>query len=119
MKKKELISKEKLTVAANGKSVGEVIGDKSGKYDITGVYILYDENDDIKDIGSAYSRTIRKRLADHLGSKAEEKHEPWVTQKGGLDYIRELKVCAIEHIDLEQKLLGIANIQPKLYEGRK
>ena len=98
------------------------------KFNFCGVYILSDENDTVVYIGSAYARTIKKRLQQYLrpndsgntlgktiakqlagtrkyGEEAKEK------VNSAIEIIRSLKIHAIEHKDLEYHLVSTAKPQ--------
>lgn len=100
------------------------------KLDFVGVYIIYDPNnkDEVVYVGSAYVRTIKERLSQYIkwndsGNtlmhafckkeyNVDKVKDITVEQrKDAVDKIKEFKIMAISHNDLEYQLIREA--QPK------
>lgn len=92
------------------------------KFDFPGVYIIYDENDEIVYIGSAYTRNISERLKQYISKsksgntlandicKLDFKVEKTDAisdeqREKALKKIRKFKILAIRYNDLEYNLI--------------
>ena len=91
-------------------------------FDFPGVYIIYDEKDDIVYVGSAYSRNIKDRLEQYktksktgntlannickLDNNLKDSdmiNDEQLTE--AIEIIKKFKILAIPHEDLEYKLI--------------
>lgn len=104
-------------------------------FDFSGVYILYDENqeDEIVYIGSSYSRKIKKRLAQYTQPndsgnsllkrilKVDYNYDIKTASdekiNRAIDYIQSLSIIAIPHNDFETALIQKYN--PKYNDKSK
>ena len=92
------------------------------KFDFPGVYIIYDGNDEIVYIGSAYTRNISERLKQYISKSKSgntlandickldfkvEKTDAISNEQRekALKKIRKFKILAIRHNDLEYNLI--------------
>ena len=104
-------------------------------FDFPGVYIIFDDNDNIVYIGSAYSRDIKDRLEQYKTNsktgntlannicKVENNLEngDLITEeqrKEAINRIKTFKILAIPHEDLEYKLI-IKNKPKYNFNGKK
>ena len=111
--------------------LAEFVKVKEGSFDdlnifsFYGVYLICDENDEIVYIGSAYARTINIRLSQYLSpsdtgntlGKSIAKNlsnsktygdEAKKRISEACEKIKKYKIYAIEHKDLEYKIINIA-----------
>ena len=116
----DIKSKYKKVVSANFNNLNV--------FDFKGVYIIYDDEDNIVYIGSAYTRTIQTRLKQYLksydtgntlgktiakqlsGSSTYDKNAK-ERIKEAIEIIKTYNIYAIPYEDLEYKL--IRNFKPK------
>ncbi len=103
-----------------------VYGDFSdlSKFDFNGVYIIC-KKDEVVYVGSAYARTIKKRLKQYISPKdtgntlgktvAKElsgsktyNQEAQAKMNEAIKRIKTFKICALHHEDLEYKLIHLA-----------
>lgn len=92
-------------------------------FDFNGVYILCDRNEKIVYVGSAYARTIKTRLQQYLrendsgntlgktiakGLAGSKKYDAAAQEKmdEAISIIKELKIYAIKHKDLEYRIIS-------------
>lgn len=87
-------------------------------FDYRGVYILYDSDDEIVYVGSAYVRPIKERLKQYLSEKDTGNslgnsiaRELCKEKKDAVEIIKKLNIIAIKNLSLEYILME--KINPK------
>lgn len=95
------------------------------KFDFKGIYVIYDKDDEIVYVGSAYSRTIEQRLkqyisisdsgntlgktiAKEISNSKKFNDTAKISMDTAIKKIKNFKICALHYEDLEYKLINLA-----------